>query len=107
MSELLNTPLRISEHFQALLYHTPQQRLASSHLMGALVGEEEGGYFRSFAYNSSGCLAMPLSCWVNHCCGCLENDSEQFYENFIVSNITPMAWQEGEEEKVKAVLTVT
>ena len=63
--------------------------------MQASIREEEGSYFRSFAYISSGYLAIQHSCWVTLCCGCLRNDSEQLYEKLIVGNITPRHGREG------------
>lgn len=59
--------------------------------------EKRKGVIVSFAYVSSGYLAMRHSRWVNHCCGCPRNDNEPFYENLIV--ITPTAWQEGRKGK--------
>lgn len=72
--------------------------------MEALFGEEEGSYFKSFAYISSGYLAMQHSSWVNHCRGCLGKDSEQFYENFRVGSITPTTWKGRTEGKLNSPL---
>lgn len=71
--------------------------------MQASVGEGDGSYFKSFAYISSVYLAMQHSCWVNRCRGCLRNDSEQFYENFIVTvTLLPRHGREGRKRKLNS-----